>query len=145
MTALPDAPHQRHRQQRCGALHVGVLAVLGLIVGLITGSTLTQGVSTAETAQLSNTTEASPLPSPAESVRFDSIHGSPSCRGNGHIGAAAAVPVIVPHRDGGQLPLALRTARLTAGPVCWYPSADERQAAADRPLPAPHLTTVLRI
>ncbi|MFE7797530.1 hypothetical protein [Nocardia sp. NPDC057440] len=145
MTALPDAPHRRHRQQRCGALLVGVLVALGLVVDLITGSTLTQGVSTAEATQLSNASEASPSPGPTESVRFDSIHGPPSCGGNGHIGAAAAVPVIVPHRDGGQLPLALRTARLTVGPVCWYPSAEERQGAADRPLPAPHLTTVLRI
>ncbi|MEV6427661.1 hypothetical protein [Nocardia sp. NPDC051463] len=138
MTAHPDAPHRRRRQR---ALLVGVLAVLGLI----TGSTLTQDMSTAETSQLSNTSETSPSPVSTESLRFDSIHGPPSCGGNGHIGAAAAVPVIVPQRDSGQLPLALRGTRLTADPVCWYSSADERQGVADRQLAAPHLTTVLRI
>ncbi|MFD0361409.1 hypothetical protein ACFQZZ_08110 [Nocardia sp. GCM10030253] len=145
MTALPDAPLRRRRQQRCGALLVGVLAVLGLVVGLITGSTLSQEVSTTETSQVSGGSEAFPLPDPDASAQPDSIHGPPRCGGNGRIGATEAVPVIVPPRDGGQLPVALRGARLTAIPACWYPSADERHGTVDRPLPAPHLTTVLRI
>ncbi|MEV6769135.1 hypothetical protein AB0N05_10970 [Nocardia sp. NPDC051030] len=132
MTALPDVPPRRLQRRR--ALVAVVLALLGLVVGMI--------------AEGGPASEASATGQPIAHAAFadkSSVGQSPRCnRNDGTDAAGAVVPAIAP-REGGNLPLAMRAAQLEADAAYWTVPNAEGQGSPDRPLSAPHLTTVLRI
>lgn len=118
------------------ALLVVVLAALGLIGGCI----LPQGVSAGDSPLVSLSATAA-----VASDTQQSVEGVPSCRGNWDDAAAPALPAVSQRDNVQQLPSALRAKALGAGPACSDSWADAGRAGASHALPAPHLTTVLRI
>ncbi|MFI9508880.1 hypothetical protein [Nocardia sp. NPDC052566] len=146
MTSLPDVtPRDRARARRCG-LGVIMLAVLGL-AGVILGCLLPQGVST-EGAPLSGLSEIARMPITAAAPAPDvprAIEGSPSCRKGPNDAATPTLPAAAQRDNTQQLPAALRAKGLGTDQVFWSLSADEGHTGSPHPVPAPHLTTVLRI